>query len=109
MAKIDLSPLSIEELQTLIKNAGMEIMKRQKDLIVEARDRALAILEDYGVMAEEVLKVPGRVRAAKKKAPPKYRHPKNPDQTWAGRGRMPGWLVSELKKKGVKLDNFLIK
>lgn len=109
MAKIDLSPLSVEELQTIIKDASLEIVKRKKDLVVEARDRVMTVLEEYGVMAEEVLKVPGRVRATKKKAPPKYRNPKDPEQTWAGRGRKPAWLVTELKKKGAKIDSFLIK
>jgi len=109
MAKIDLSSLSVDDLEQLIKDAGIEIVKRQKERVVEARDKAMSVLEQYGVMADEIMKVPGRVRAQRKKAQAKYRNPKNSQQTWAGRGRKPGWLVSELKKKGVKLEDFAVK
>lgn len=109
MAKIDLSSLSVDDLEKLIKDAGIEIVKRQKERVLEARDKAISVLEQYGVMAEEIMKVPGRVRAERKQAPPKYRNPKDPNQTWAGRGRKPGWLVSELKKKGVKIEDFAVK
>ena len=37
----------------------------------------------------------------------KYRNPKDPSQTWAGRGRQPLWLVDALKK-GQKIENFLV-
>jgi DNA-binding protein H-NS len=39
---------------------------------------------------------------------PKYRNPKDPSQTWAGRGLQPLWLRDALKS-GKKLDSFLIK
>jgi DNA-binding protein H-NS len=39
--------------------------------------------------------------------PPKYRNPKDPSQTWAGRGLQPLWLRDALKA-GKKLDSFLI-
>ena len=39
--------------------------------------------------------------------PPKYRNPKDPSQTWAGRGLQPLWLRDALKS-GKKLDSFLI-
>jgi len=109
MAKIDLSSLSVDDLEQLIKDAGIEIVKRQKERVVEARDKAMSVLADYGVMADEIMKVPGRVLAQRKKAEAKYRNPKDPQQTWAGRGRKPGWLVSELKKKGVKIEDFAVK
>jgi DNA-binding protein H-NS len=39
--------------------------------------------------------------------PPKYRNPKDPSQTWAGRGLQPHWLRDAVKS-GKKLDSFLI-
>jgi DNA-binding protein H-NS len=39
---------------------------------------------------------------------PKYRNPKDPSQTWAGRGLQPLW-VRDAIKSGKKLDSFLIK
>ncbi|WP_310473477.1 H-NS histone family protein [Bradyrhizobium centrosematis] len=38
---------------------------------------------------------------------PKYRNPKNPSETWSGRGRLPRWLQPQLRG-GRKLDDFLI-
>lgn len=38
---------------------------------------------------------------------PKYRNPKNPAETWSGRGKLPRWLRPQLRH-GRKLDDFLI-
>ena len=43
-----------------------------------------------------------------RKIPPKYRNPKNPEETWTGRGRQPKWLAQELAR-GRSLKSFLIK
>lgn len=39
---------------------------------------------------------------------PKYRDPKDPSNTWSGRGRMPNWLASALKNGKASKDDFLI-
>ena len=49
-------------------------------------------------------------RTGRRKYPPvlpKYQNPGNPAETWAGRGKQPRWLVSELKA-GKNIDDFLI-
>jgi DNA-binding protein H-NS len=38
---------------------------------------------------------------------PKYQNPKNPTETWAGRGKQPRWLRAQLRS-GKKLDDFRI-
>jgi DNA-binding protein H-NS len=38
---------------------------------------------------------------------PKYRNPANPEETWAGRGLKPRWLVVAMKS-GKKLEHFAI-
>jgi DNA-binding protein H-NS len=38
---------------------------------------------------------------------PKYRNPKNPKETWSGRGHQPRWLGA-LIQAGRRLDDFLI-
>jgi DNA-binding protein H-NS len=37
----------------------------------------------------------------------KYRNPKNADEVWSGRGRMPLWLGAEIKA-GKDREDFLI-
>jgi DNA-binding protein H-NS len=39
--------------------------------------------------------------------PVKYRNPKNADEVWSGRGRMPLWLGAEIKA-GKDREDFLI-
>jgi DNA-binding protein H-NS len=38
---------------------------------------------------------------------PKYRNPKDPAETWSGRGKLPRWLAPQLGA-GRRLDDFLI-
>jgi DNA-binding protein H-NS len=38
---------------------------------------------------------------------PKYRNPKNPAETWSGRGKQPRWLTAQLLS-GKKANDFLI-
>ena len=106
MSGVDLSSLSIEELNALIKQAHGEIAKKAKARVVEARAKVAKIAEEYGVGLDDLV-VAGKARVAKAKVAPKFRNPKDPSQTWAGRGRKPGWLESALKK-GAKLDSFKI-
>jgi DNA-binding protein H-NS len=51
----------------------------------------------------------GRTRKGKGSVPPKYRDPKNPENTWTGRGRMPRWMAAATKGGRVKKEDFLIK
>jgi DNA-binding protein H-NS len=50
----------------------------------------------------------GRGRGTRGRVAPKYRNPKDPSQTWAGRGLRPLWMRDAIKS-GKKLDSFLIK
>lgn len=38
------------------------------------------------------------------KVAPKYRNPSNPEETWSGRGRAPGWMAAHLQAGGQKDD-----
>ena len=38
----------------------------------------------------------------------KYRDPKNPGNTWTGRGRMPRWMVAATKGGKARKEDFLI-
>jgi DNA-binding protein H-NS len=50
----------------------------------------------------------GRVSKLKgRKVKPKYRNPDKRSETWTGRGRMPAWMAS-LVKKGKEPRDFLI-
>jgi DNA-binding protein H-NS len=38
----------------------------------------------------------------------KYRDPKNPENTWTGRGRMPRWMTAATKGNKAKKEDFLV-
>lgn len=48
-----------------------------------------------------------RVRRPYPPVLPKYQNPKNPAETWSGRGKQPRWLKAQLRT-GKKLDDLLI-
>jgi DNA-binding protein H-NS len=48
-----------------------------------------------------------RDRRAYPQVLPKYRNPAEPSETWAGRGKQPRWLTTQLRS-GKKLDDFRI-
>jgi DNA-binding protein H-NS len=48
-----------------------------------------------------------RGRGKKRSVSAKYRNPKNADEVWSGRGRMPLWLGAQIKA-GKDRDDFLV-
>jgi DNA-binding protein H-NS len=48
-----------------------------------------------------------RVRRPYPPVLPKYRNPKDPSETWSGRGKQPRWLKAQLRA-GKKLNDLLI-
>ena len=98
MAKIDLSKLSIQEMQELAKDIELEIIARREQdrerIVSQMRELAGSI----GMSLEDLLKQErGRApRAAAGALTVKYRHPENVALTWAGRGKRPQWIVEWL-------------
>jgi DNA-binding protein H-NS len=108
----DLKSLSIDELWALHEQVGTLLSER---ITAEKRglEERLAKLNGSSAgkakMTHAVLKIGAR-RAVRRKYPPvlpKYQNPGDPSETWAGRGKQPRWLVSQLKA-GKKINDFLI-
>jgi DNA-binding protein H-NS len=59
----------------------------------------LSLGELFGGRSTKGVRTPAKV---------KYRNPKDPSQTWSGRGRMAGWLARETGGDKKKLDKFLV-
>jgi len=107
MAKsnIDLSKLSIDELQALARDIETEVVTRREAererVLLQMRELAASI----GMTPEELLGPGDKSRAGKVEV--KYRHPDDPALTWTGRGKRPLWLTEALAA-GKTLDDFLI-
>ena len=101
---MDISALSVGELQKLAARIEKEIESRNKKKRGEAMEEIRTIVAKYGLKLGEVMGQPAarkpRVSAkkiadkpAKKPAAILYRHPENPALTWTGgRGRPPKWI-----------------
>lgn len=106
MAKsgIDLSKLSIEELQNLARDIETEVVNRR----VMEKERVLNQMRDLanslGLSLEEFLRQEG---ISSNTVAVKYRHPENPNLTWSGRGKRPTWM-NEALASGRTLEEFLI-
>jgi DNA-binding protein H-NS len=77
-------------------------------------EKRLAKLNRSSVSAKVTVKravlQSGERRQARRKYPPvlpKFQNPADPTETWAGRGKQPRWLVSQLRA-GKKINDFLI-
>ena len=98
-----LSFAALLKLQDRIKSA-IATRKAQDALTTKQELRAMAAKAGFNL--DELF---GSKRGPRKgsKAVVKYRNPKDSSQTWAGRGRMPLWLVDALKKGG-KVARFAV-
>jgi DNA-binding protein H-NS len=97
----DLKSMSVERLWSLHEQLVAELERKiaAEKATLEQRLRALGL--------ERISRKPERARRPYPKVFPKYRNPKNAEETWAGRGKQPRWLAAQLRS-GKKLDDFLI-
>jgi DNA-binding protein H-NS len=113
MAKVggvDLSNLSIQELQELAREIENEIVTRRE----QDRERVLQQMRELaasvGMTLEDFLRQErGRGRAAVPAGgvAVKYRHPDDPGLTWSGRGKRPNW-VNDALDSGKTLDDLAV-
>jgi DNA-binding protein H-NS len=100
---VDLSKLSIEEMETLAKEIETEIINRRQ----AERERVLAQMRELaasiGTTPEELLRRTGGRVVEKAVVAVKYRHPDDPALTWTGRGKRPQWVTDALAS-GKTLD-----
>ncbi|MBN9890142.1 H-NS family nucleoid-associated regulatory protein [Salipiger abyssi] len=104
MIELDLNAMSREELKALQKDIDKALQSFEARQKAAARAAAEAVAREAGYSLQELLDAP---KPGKQSAPPKYRHPENPEVTWSGRGRKPGWFVAALDS-GKSEDDLLI-
>ena len=97
----------IEALEARIADAKAAAMEEAK---AEVKAKIDAVLASSGLtiadLYSRVKQANGRGKG-RSKAGVKFRNPKDPSQTWSGRGRKPLWLV-EAVKKGAKQQSFAV-
>jgi DNA-binding protein H-NS len=110
--KLNLDAMSIDEMWQLHEEISRVLSIR---LTSEKRDleKRLSQLRRESEMRQseqtEEQSLNGALRERRKypRVFPKYRNPKEPSETWSGRGKQPRWLVAALKS-GHTMEEFVI-
>lgn len=95
MTSINLDTLSLSELKSLQK----DIAKAIADFSDRKKTEAMAALEAHAKeLGFSLAELTGAKKTRKSSGPAgaKYRHPENPEVTWSGRGRQPGWFKAAI-------------
>jgi DNA-binding protein H-NS len=104
MAKINgLDKMSYAELAEM--EAQIDRLKSEKQGAERSalRQRLVDIAKEHGFDIHDLF---GKGR--KGTVAVKYRDPKNPENTWTGRGRMPRWMSAATKGGKARKEDFLI-
>lgn len=102
---IDYNTLTLEQLKEINRESAAAITSYEARTRKEAIAKATEIAKAAGFASLEEMVTTKPARAGK--AEPKYRHPENPDLTWTGRGRKPGWIAEALEA-GKSLEDLAI-
>jgi DNA-binding protein H-NS len=93
----DYQNLSETDLQAVIENAEIALKNKQankrKEVIAKIKELAASI-----GMQVELHDMGKKAARATSKVPAKYRHPKDPEKTWTGRGMTPKWMQALIDK-----------
>jgi len=111
MAKVDLKGLSLSELKSLQKRIEKAIERHDAKQKAAALAALKSKAKELGFSLDELTGgTPSKAKAKPAKKAPRpatHRDPKNPKNTWSGRGARPKWLKEALDS-GKSLDDFKI-
>lgn len=89
MRESQLQKMSLKDLTALHEKIQAAIEEKRVSERQEVRAKMEELARTRGFSVAELF---GKGRKGGKGAP-KYRNPKNPSQTWTGRGRRPNWII----------------
>ena len=100
MRDSQLEKMSLKELTTLQIRVSQAIAEKRIEERSDVRAKVEELARSSGFSVAELFGGRGK----RGKVAPKYRNPKDPSQTWTGRGRRPNWMV----EAGGNPERFLI-
>lgn len=106
----EIDSLSNEDFTKLEEMVNLSSLRRREQVVEDVMNRMRAIADESGVAIEDVIakfdvgRVSANLKNKSRKVKPKFRHPKDPTLTWAGRGQQPKWLVAYIESGG-KIDD----
>ena len=102
----ELEKMSYAELTEMEARIERLKMEKQNSERAAVRKQLMDMAKEHGFDIRELMD--GR-KKGKGTVAAKYRDPKNPENTWTGRGRMPRWMVAATRGGKASKDDFLIK
>jgi DNA-binding protein H-NS len=110
--KLDLRAMSIDELWQLHEELNRMLSARLTSEKRQLEQRLAQLRQEGDMRAGEVADaraLEGGTRERRKypRVYPKYRNPKDPSETWSGRGKQPRWVAAVLKT-GHSIEEFAI-
>jgi len=102
----DLEKMSYAELAELGMHVALLKIDKQNAERATVRQKMADLAKQHGFDIRELMD--GRKAKGKGTVAVKYRDPKNPSNTWTGRGQMPRWMVAATKGNKGKKEDFLI-
>jgi DNA-binding protein H-NS len=106
MARTDglekMSYAELSEMEVRIERLKVEKQDAERKAV---RQRIIDMAKQHGFEVQDLF---GKGHKGKGSVAPKYRDPKNPENTWTGRGRMPRWMVAATKGGKAKKEDYLI-
>ena len=107
LKETQLAKMPMKDLLALQARVEKAIARRKDIEKKNVKEKMLKLAHESGFELDELF---GESRPRRKRAPVaiKYKDPKNPKNTWTGRGRMPRWLAEKVEA-GQSREKFLIK
>jgi DNA-binding protein H-NS len=102
----DLEKMTYAQLTEMEAKIERIKLEKQNSERAAVRKQLMDIAKEHGFDIRELMD--GR-KKGKGTVAAKYRDPKNPENTWTGRGRMPRWMVAATRGGKASKDDFLIK
>ena len=100
-----LEKMSYAELTELEMQIGRAKAEKQNAARAALRQHMSSIAKAHGFGIGEFF---GKSAKRQGRVAVKYRDPKNAENPWTGRGRMPSWMVAATKSGRVSKDHFLV-
>ena len=103
----ELDMMSYAELGDMEAQIARLKIEKQNSERLELRQKLIDMANQQGFSIQELF---GKVRrGGRGTVAIKYRDPKNRENTWTGRGRMPRWMAAATKGGRAKKEDFLIR
>ena len=103
----DLAALSFDDLKYISGKIEEYAAEVQAMLDTKAQERLAELKARIAADQAELEALQPQPAKMVNPSTPKYRDPAKPENTWAGRGKKPGWLLEKLEA-GASLEDFLL-